>query len=324
MGPPAAHNAGGKTMRHTPTAAICFSLFLAAPLASAQKPDCSIRPPRGTGQSELRSLAKISSKDAEARAVLSVAPNKVNAIMSSEVEVVNGCLAYPFDLRFANKGGVQEVMVDAGDGKILSSEYEPPAAGAASGTTGGPAPETTAPAVPATLEGTPPAALPPGVVPVADPVAAAEEASIRKVIDAEEDAWNRGDAKAFAARFQEDSAFTDVFGAVSHTRAELEKRQVEFFTSLFKGSRLALKVRKVRFLRPDVAIVEIDTEVSGFHKLPPVVYVDAEKVLRTRLQQVMAKTGTNWMVAAFHNVDVKTPPETLVNPEDPARVRRRR
>ena len=153
---------------------------------------------------------------------------------------------------------------------------------------------------------------------------AAEEARIRKVVDAEEDAWNRGDAKAFAARFQEDGAFTDVFGAVSRTRAELEKRQVEFFTSLFKGSRLALKVRRVRFLRPDVAIVEIDTEVSGFRKLPPVVYVDAEKVLRTRLQQVMAKTGTNWMVAAFHNVDVKTPPETLVNPEDPARARRRR
>jgi uncharacterized protein (TIGR02246 family) len=324
MGPPAAHNAEGKTMRHTPTAAICFSLFLAAPLATAQKPECSIRPARGTGQADLRSLVKIDSKDAEARAIASVAPNKVNAVMSSEVEVVNGCLAYPFDLRFANKGGVQEVMVDAGDGKILSSEYEPPAGGVASGTTAGPAPEPTAPAVPATPEGTPPVALPPGVVPVTDPVAAAEEASIRKVIDAEEDAWNRGDAKAFAARFQEDGAFTDVFGAVSHTRAELEKRQVEFFMSLFKGSRLALKVRRVRFLRPDVAIVEIDTEVSGFRKLPPVVYVDAEKVLRTRLQQVMAKTGTDWMVAAFHNVDVKTPPETLVNPEDPARVRRRR
>jgi uncharacterized protein (TIGR02246 family) len=306
-------------MRLTPTTAICFSLFFAAPLASAQKPDCSIRPARGTGQAELRSLAKISSKDAEARAVLSVAPNKVNAIMSSEVEVVNGCLAYPFDLRFANKGGVQEVMVDAGDGKILSSEYEPPAAGAA----GGSAPETPAPTAPAAPEGTPPAALPPGVVPMTDPVAAAEEASIRKVIDAEEDAWNRGDAKAFAARFQEQGSFTDVFGAVSRSRTELEKRQVAFFTSLFKGSRLALKVRSVRFLRPDVAIVEIDTEVSGFRKLPPVVYVDAEKVLRTRLQQVMAKTGTDWMVAAFHNVDVKTPPETLVNPEDPA-VRRSR
>jgi uncharacterized protein (TIGR02246 family) len=311
-------------MSRMPTAAICFALFLAAPLASAQKPDCSIRPARGTGQDDLRRLAKISSKDAEARAVLSAAPDKVNAVMSSEVEVVNGCLAYPFDLRFANKGGVQEVMVDAGDGKILSSEYEPPAAGAASGgTASGPAPEVPPPAAPAIPEGTQSAALPPGVVPVTDAVAAAQEALIRKVIDAEEDAWNRGDAKAFAARFQEEDSFTDVFGSVSHTRAELEKRQVEFFTSLFKGSRLAMKVRKVRFLRPDVAIVEIDTEVSGFHKLPPVVYVDAEKVLRTRLQQVMAKTGNDWMVASFHNVDVKTPPETLVNPEDPTTRRSR-
>lgn len=307
-------------MRRTPTTAICsFLLLLGAPLATAQKPDCSIRPPRGTGQDELRRLAKISSKDAEARAILSVAPNKVNAVMSSGVEVVHGCLAYPFDLRFANKGGIQEVMVDAGDGKILSSEYEPPAGGA----TGAAAPEVPPPVVTATPAGTPPVALPPGVLPVADSVAAAEEASIRKVIDAEEDAWNRGDAKAFAARFQEEGSFTDVFGAVSRSRAELEKRQVEFFTSLFKGSRLALKVRRIRFLRPDVAIVEIDTEVSGFRKLPPVVYVDAEKVLRTRLQQVMAKTGTDWMVAAFHNVDVKTPPEMLVNPEDPTHARRR-
>lgn len=303
-------------MRRHPIAAFCLSLFLAAPFAAAQKLDCSIHPPRNTDQAELRRLAKISAKDAEARAVLSVAPNKVNAVMSSEVGVVNGCLAYAYDLRFANKGGVEEVIVDAGDGKILSSEYEPPAGGAA--------PETPAAPVPATPEGTPPADLTPGVAPVPDAVASAQEISIRKVIDAEEDAWNRGDAKAFAARFQEEGTYTDVFGAVSRSRAELEKRQVEFFSSLFKGSRLALKVRRVRFLHPDVAIVDIDTEVSGFKKLPPTVYLDLEKVLRTRLQQVMVKTGTEWMVAAFHNVDVKTPPETLVNPEDPAHARRRR
>jgi uncharacterized protein (TIGR02246 family) len=283
-------------------------VLLVASFANAQKPECSIRPARGTSQAELVSMARVTSKDAEARAIASVAPNKVASVIESGVEVVNGCLAWPFDLRFANKGGVQEVIVDAGDGKILSSEYEPPAGGAT--------PETPAPAVPATPEGTPPAALPPGVVPVTDPVAAAEEALLRKVIDAEEDAWNRGDARAFAARFQEDGSFTDVFGAVSRSRADLEKRQVEFFASLFKGSRLALKVRKIRFLRADIAVVDIDTEVSGFRKLPPVVYVDAEKVLRTRLQQVMVKTGTDWMVAAFHNVDIKTPPETLVAPEE--------
>jgi uncharacterized protein (TIGR02246 family) len=253
-------------------------------------------------------MAKVTSKDAEARAIASVAPDKVTSIMSSGVEVVNGCLAWPFDLRFANKGGVQEVMVDAGDGRILSSEYEPPAGGAA--------PQTPAPAVPATPEGTPPPALPPGVVPVTDPVAAAEEALIRKVVEAEEDAWNRADAKAFAARFQEEGSLTDVLGAVSRGRAEIERRQSELFTAYFKGSLLALKVRKIRFLKPDVAIVEIDTEVSRFHKAPPAVFVDAEKVIRTRLLQVMVKSGSDWMIASFHGVDVKTPPETLVAPEE--------
>jgi uncharacterized protein (TIGR02246 family) len=297
----------GGFMRPPLTAALGLFL-LVAPFANAQKPECSIRPSRGTPPDELSRMAKINERDAEARAVASVAPDKVASIISSEVEVVNGCLAWPFDLHFANKGGLQEVIVDAGDGKILSSEYEPPAGGSAAGgsATG------TAPPAP---EGTP-SALPPGVVPPSDAVAAAEEPLIRKVIDAEEDAWNRGDAKAFAARFQEEGSLADVLGAVSRGRAEIERRQSELFSAYFKGSLLALKVRKIRFLKPDVAIVEIDTEMSRFHKAPPAVFVDAEKVIRTRLVQVMVKAGNEWAIASFHNVDVKTPPETLVAPEE--------
>lgn len=293
-------------MRRSLTAT-CLVL-LAAPFARAQKPECSLRPARGTSQTELASMARVTSRDAEARAIASVAPSKVNSVMSSGVEVVNGCLAWPFDLRFADKGGVQEVMVDAGDGKILSSEYEPPR--------GGEAPLTPAPAAPPpTAEGTP-AALPPGVVPVTDPVAAAEEALVRKVVDAEEDAWNRGDAKAFAARFQEQGTFTDVFGSLSRGRAEVESRVSALLGGTFKGTLLALKARKVRFLRPDVALVDIDTELTGSRKPPPAIHLGADKVLRSRLHQVMVKTGADWAVAASHDVDVKTPPETLAAPEE--------
>jgi uncharacterized protein (TIGR02246 family) len=289
-------------------------LFLAA-LANAQKPDCTIRPPRGTSQEDLARMAKVTSKDAEARAVASVAPLKVTSIMSSGVEVVNGCLAWPLDLRFSNKGGVQEVVVDAGDGRILSSEYEPPAAGTA------PSPAETLPPAAAPPEGKP-AIFPPGTL-LPDATAAAEEPLIRKAVDAEEDALNRSDAKAFAARFEEDGSMTDVLGALSRGRAEIERRQSELFSAYFKGGLLALKVRKIRFLKPDVALVEIDMELSGFHKAPPAVFVDAEKAIRTRLLQVMVKSADNWLIASFHGVDVKTPPEKLVNPEDPARVRRR-
>lgn len=66
-------------MRRPPVAAASFFFFIAA-LASAQKPDCSIRPPRGTSQEDLTRMAKVTSKDAEARAVASVAPEKVTSI----------------------------------------------------------------------------------------------------------------------------------------------------------------------------------------------------------------------------------------------------
>lgn len=95
----------------------------AAPLPGS-KAECSIRPPRGTGAAELRAMAKVSGMDAEKKAVASVAPAKVSSVISSDVEVDDGCLVYPIDLRLEGKKGVQEVLIDAGDGKVISSKFE--------------------------------------------------------------------------------------------------------------------------------------------------------------------------------------------------------
>ena len=53
-----------------------------------------------------------------------MAPLNVLSVISSDVEVDEGCLVWPFDLRLHDKKGVQEVLVDAGDGKVLSSHFE--------------------------------------------------------------------------------------------------------------------------------------------------------------------------------------------------------
>lgn len=91
--------------------------------AAGMKPECSIRPPRLTSPGDLRRLARISAADAEARAVASAAPKKVASIISSDVEVDDGCLVWPFDLRLTDEKGVLEVLIDAGDGKVLSSRH---------------------------------------------------------------------------------------------------------------------------------------------------------------------------------------------------------
>jgi len=140
-----------------------------------------------------------------------------------------------------------------------------------------------------------------------DSASGADEARIRQIVAAEVAAWNRGDARAYAERFQEEGSFTNILGSTSYGRADFERRHAEIFGSVFKGSILTMEVLKIRFLRPDVAIADIDTKVSGYQRLPPGVRESSEHVLHTRLQQVMVKEKDDWWIASYHNVDVKTP-----------------
>ena len=61
-----------------------------------------------------------------------------------------------------------------------------------------------------------------------------------------------------------------------------------------------------QFVRPDVAIVEVLTSVTGFQKLAPGLNTDKSGRLRTRLLQVLVKDKGEWMIVAYHNVDVKS------------------
>ncbi|HEY3350547.1 MAG TPA: SgcJ/EcaC family oxidoreductase [Thermoanaerobaculia bacterium] len=286
-------------MRRVPFPVLAAVLVLATP-AIAEKPECSIKAPRGATEADLRRLVKVPVKEAEAKAIASVAPDKVNSIVSGDVDVLDGCLAWTFLLRFSNRGGVTEVSVDAGDGKILSSVYEPPKGASA------------APAAPpdAAASG---AASAPAVGPVFDP--AAEEPALRKAADDEEAAWNGADAKALAALFRDDATYADAFGGVARGRAEVDKRIAEVL-SAWRGTRMALKVRKVRVPKPDVALVEADAELTGWRKLPPGFRADADQTLRMRLLQVFLKEAGLWRVAASYEVDVKTKLELPAVPEE--------
>ncbi len=283
------------------SALVLAAALLAAP-ALAQKPECSVKVPRGASEAELRRLARVSVQDAEAKAVASVAPDRVNSVVSGDVDVLDGCLAWTFLLRFSNKGGVTEVSVDAGDGKILSSEYEPPKGGAAA-----PA-DASAPGAAAG-----PAAAAPDAGPVFDP--ATEEPALRKAVDDEEASWNRADAKGISALFRDDASFADAFGSVARGRAEVDKRVADVLAT-WRGTRIALKIRKIRVLKPDVALVEADAELTGWKKLPPGFRAEDEKIVRSRLLQVFQKEAGVWRVAASYEVDVKTKLEVPPVPEE--------
>jgi len=139
----------------------------------------------------------------------------------------------------------------------------------------------------------------------------ADEAAIRKIIEEEEAAWNSGDATAYSRHFALDGTFTNIYGMVFERRAAFEKRHWETFATFFKGSTRVERVRRIRFVTSEVAIVDVDTEVRGFSKMPPGVTVGSDGVLRTRLLQVFVKRGDEWWIEAYHNVDVKARSEVL-------------
>ena len=100
---------------------------LAAPAAGAAT-TCSIHPKNGATDEELAAMAKVSMADARKAALAGLKGASKATVEDSELEVENGCLVFSFDIAIKGKSGVQEIQVDAGTGKVISTKYESPAA----------------------------------------------------------------------------------------------------------------------------------------------------------------------------------------------------
>ena len=134
---------------------------------------------------------------------------------------------------------------------------------------------------------------------------AAAEAAIRAIVADQVVAWNAGDGVGYARHVSSDVAFTNLFGMVLYGAPAFASRHTEILTTFYRGTTKHHVVRRLRFLGPDVAIVDIDNEVRGVTRMPPGIAVPADGVMRTQLLQVFARRDGRWQVEAYHNVDVK-------------------
>ena len=102
--------------------AILLVAFSAA--GAAKKAPCSIHPKKDTPQSELAGMAKVTQADAQKTALAILKDPTKATIKQAELESEHGCLVFSFDVAIEGKTGVQEIQVDAGTGKVLSSKHE--------------------------------------------------------------------------------------------------------------------------------------------------------------------------------------------------------
>jgi hypothetical protein len=85
---------------------------------------CSVHLKSSTPKASLAALATISQADAERTARASLNTSAPTTVTEGELEREHGCLVYSFDIRVSGKEGVEEVLIDAGTGKVLSHKHE--------------------------------------------------------------------------------------------------------------------------------------------------------------------------------------------------------
>ena len=139
-----------------------------------------------------------------------------------------------------------------------------------------------------------------------------DEAAIRRIVDNETATWNTGDAVGYSRDFARSGTFTNIRGQYFEGYDAFLRQHRVIFDGIFKGSTLKQEIVSLRFVRPDVAVVETLTTVSG-GQTPPGIAADASGSFHTRLLQVAERSRGVWKVVVYHNTDLKpgTPLTTM-------------
>ena len=89
------------------------------------------------------------------------------------------------------------------------------------------------------------------------------EQGVAAMVDALVKAWNVHDPRAFAACFAADADFTNVFGMAAKGRDAVEQFHAPIFETMFRESRLSATDTRTRFLRNEIAAVDVRWEMTG-------------------------------------------------------------
>ena len=128
----------------------------------------------------------------------------------------------------------------------------------------------------------------------------ADQKAIRDVMDKFMDAWNRHDPHAFAAVFAEDADFTNVLGIGASGRAKIEEFHAPVFATIFKNSHQKYDEIKVRFIRDDIAAVDVHWQMTGATDPQGNPRPDRHGLLNF----VMGKDAGRWQIVVMHNLDL--------------------
>lgn len=131
-----------------------------------------------------------------------------------------------------------------------------------------------------------------------------DEEAIRKLIECQRIGWNAGDPEAYASVFTLDADYVTFLGSRYEGRAAIAASYAPLFKKLLRGSRLNIHISQLRFLTPDVALVQSDAAVTKGSR---------QTRGNTRINTTIAvRTGDGWQLAASQNTSHRRIAEKLL------------
>jgi uncharacterized protein (TIGR02246 family) len=137
-----------------------------------------------------------------------------------------------------------------------------------------------------------------------------DENAVRAVVASFDQAVNAKDAIAFARVFHADADFTNVVGISAHGRKAIEEFHRPLFEgdgttgiSSFKNAVLTIVNTQVRFIRPDVASVDIRWTQTG-----AVLNGKPAGLRKGLLSLLVTKAKGEWGIAVMHNMNLPADP----------------
>lgn len=126
---------------------------------------------------------------------------------------------------------------------------------------------------------------------------AQKEQNVRKVLSSFVDIWNRNEVKtSFGKLFTSDADFVVLSGTYLKGRDEIVAHHVTIRAGVYGDSHLVWNPVRVKFIRPDVAVAEVATEITF-----------GQDKRNTFATIVLVQQDSQWLIASMENTMVWGP-----------------
>ncbi len=147
-----------------------------------------------------------------------------------------------------------------------------------------------------------------------------DEQAIKRLVAQFDEIWNRHEFSKTAELQTEDAVDVNVVGQ-RMTRSEIAKELPPWFQKAFGASTLHGKVEWIRFIRPEIAAVDVIWEMTGARCPDGSDDAKLQTYRKGLMSLIMTKQRGRWLIAVFHNMDLPVVPPGSTETDVPCQFR---